>query len=138
MADVCWGHDTGVTEPNVRDFSGNWTGTGTILDAGVADDERVALNEGEYEDSETWNLGIGTATVTLDKYGSGSGPTPDIYYKNGVSQAACDADTWHLYDTNFYCNGWAKVRVHYPGDFLFADTVDFLWQDDGDFKWQDS
>jgi hypothetical protein len=136
--DVCWGHDTGVTEDNVRDFSGNWTGTGTINNPAGGDAESLSLDEGEYEDSEAFNIGPGTAVIELGNYVPSSGPTPDIYYKTGVDQAACLADSWHLYGSNFTCTNWGQVRLQYPGDFLFSDSGGFFWEDDGSFEWEDS
>ena len=63
---VTWGHDTGVVETNVRDFSGNWTGTGTIL--GAADAEIISLTAGEYMESEVVNTGVKTVELDQNHY----------------------------------------------------------------------
>lgn len=46
LDDTVWGHDTGVVETSAEDFSGNWTGTGTI--SGAGDAEFVFLEGGQY------------------------------------------------------------------------------------------
>lgn len=105
---VCWGHDTGVTESNIRNLSGNWTGSGYI--SGVGDAERINFVAAENEESETWNIGAHRIKIQYNKYASGSG-VPTIKYKNGSSQALCEADTWHTYTVPFVCTGWVKVRI---------------------------
>jgi len=107
-ADVCWGHDTSVAETNIRNFTGNWTGTALI--SGSGDAEELHFDIGEYEESETWNIGARRVKITLDKYASGYG-TPTVEYKNGATQVACEADSWHAYTGPFVCSGWIKVRV---------------------------
>lgn len=104
---VSWGHDTGVQEENIRDFTGNWTGTGTIVSSG--DDEAINLDVGEYMESETWNIGSGDVRIRLNVYATGDNAT--IYYKQGDSEANCEADTWHAYSSPFACSGWVKVKV---------------------------
>lgn len=105
---VCWGHDSGVAEANIRDFSGNWSGTASI--AGSGDAEEIQFNSGENEESETWHIGPGRVKITLNKYGSGSG-SPTIYYKQGNSESNCNSDSWHPYTGSFITLGWVKVRV---------------------------
>jgi hypothetical protein len=49
--DSCaWGHDTGVTQDSIRNFSGKWYGTGEVISTG--DGERIELAVGEYLISE--------------------------------------------------------------------------------------
>jgi len=105
---VCWGHDTGVTEANIRDFSINWSGTGYI--AGAGDDEALYLDTGDSEESETWNIGARRIKIEYNKYQAGVG-VPTIQYKNGATQLACEADAWHDYVGSFVCTGWVKVKV---------------------------
>lgn len=105
---ICWGHDTGVEEINIHDFSGKWSGTGYI--AGAGDAEALFLEEGEYMESETWNIGARRIKVQLDKYGSGFGD-PHIKIKDGASQAACEADSWEDYVGPYVSAGWVKVRI---------------------------
>jgi len=105
---ICWGHDTGVEEANIRDFNGNWSGTALV--SGSGDAEELHFDIGEYEESETWNIGAHRVKITIDKYASGYG-TPTVEYKNGATQVACEADSWHAYIGPFVCSGWIKVRV---------------------------
>lgn len=105
---VCWGHSTSVEETVTRVLSGNWTGTGTITGSG--DSEKIYLLPGQYMESETWNLTSMKAIINLDKYGSGSGGIT-VKYKDGNSEANCEADTWHAYSIPFACTGWIKIRI---------------------------
>jgi len=105
---VCWGHDTGVIEANVRNFTGKWAGTGTI--SGAGDSEQIELLSSEYEESETWEIGAGRIKITIDKYGTGSG-TVVVKYKDGNSLANCEADSWHNYTGSYVSSGWVKVRI---------------------------
>ena len=107
---VCWGHDTGVVEDNIRNFNVNWTGTGQIVDAGVADTERILFDSGESEESETWHIGSGRVRLTIDKYDAGFGD-PELKYKQGNSEVNCEADIWHDYTIPFVCSGWIKVKI---------------------------
>lgn len=94
----------------MRDFAGNWTGGGSI--AGSGDDEALTLPIGSAEESETWNLGIGTAEIKINLYKAGSGGTPTVYYKTGADATACESDSWHLYNgSSFVSLGWIKVRL---------------------------
>jgi len=106
---VCWGQDTDVDELNIRDFSGNWTGTGAV--SGSSDSEKLLICVDEYMESETWQLGAGNASITLNKYGSGSG-SPPIQYKTGADASACEADSWHNYSTSFTSLGYVKIRLN--------------------------
>ena len=105
---ICWGHSTGVAEDNTKTFASNWTGTAAIQSSG--DDENVALDSAEYEESETWEIGAGRVQLTIDKYGTGSG-SPITKYKQGSSSANCEADSWHTYTVPFLCGGWIKIRI---------------------------
>ena len=37
--------------------------------------------------------------------------TPVVKYKQGASQALCEADSWHAYTIPFVCGGWVKIRL---------------------------
>ena len=105
---VTWGHDSGVEEENIRNFTGIWSGTGQITGSG--DSEALALDSGEYMESETWNIGSGSVRLRTNLYAAGAG-TPIVKHKEGDSEANCEADTWHTYSSEFSCDGWIKVRV---------------------------
>ena len=63
---VCWGHDTGVVEDNIRDFLNNWSGDAVI--AGIGDNEQLVFDSGEYMESETWYAGAGRVRLLTNKY----------------------------------------------------------------------
>jgi hypothetical protein len=100
-----------VTENYIRDFDGRWTGTAEIVNPGSDDTEKVVMEVGEDLESETWNLGSGQAQITLDKYGTGSGPTPTIEYKTGSTKAICEGQGWTEYTGAFTSDGWVKIRL---------------------------
>jgi len=95
----------------VRDWVGNWTGTGVITGSG--DSETLLIGVGEAEESETWKFGIGIAKIIMDKYPGGiGGDAPIIEYKTGNSEANCEADNWHIFNGHsFNSLGWIKVKV---------------------------
>lgn len=109
---VCWGHDTSVEEDNTRDFTANWTGTGSI--SGSGDSEKISLRGSQYMESETWNTGSMTVVLDVDKYGSGSG-SYTLKYKTGASAVACEAEEWATYSAPFASSGYVKLRVEGPG-----------------------
>lgn len=103
-----WGQSTGVLETNIRTFSGNWTGTGSITGAG--DEEKIALDTGQYMISEVVNTGIDT-TITLLQNEYSSGDTVTLQYRHGATQAACEAASWNDYTIPFESLGYVQVRV---------------------------
>lgn len=103
---VCWGHDTGVTETNVRNFSGNWVGTGAIENTG--DSERLALESGEYMESEIVNTGAVKIELIQGKYQAGN--TTNMYYKTGDSVSSCEAASWVEYTGFFQSSGYIKIK----------------------------
>lgn len=107
---MCWGHDTNVLEDNIRDFAGNWTGTGEITGAGDA--ERVELEDGEYMISETVNTGANTVTLLYNVYAEGD--VIDLDYRTGATQAACESAEWQNYSTPFSSLGFVQARVSAP------------------------
>lgn len=102
-----WGHDTGVTETNVRDFSGIWTGTGAV--SGSGDAEVIQLNATEYMESETVNTGSVTVTLLQNTYASGD--TVTIQYRTGATQAACEAAAYSTYSAPFASDGFVGIKI---------------------------
>lgn len=107
--EVVWGHDTGVLEGTVRDFSGNWTGTGTIINPGVADTEALELNATEYMISEVVDTGAVDVSILYNVYAVGD--AIDLDYRHGANQAACEAAGWNNYVGSFTSLGYVQVRV---------------------------
>ena len=106
--EVCWGHDTGVLEANVRDFSGNWTGTGSIEGAGDA--EIIALNAGENMVSEV----VYTDTIICEVLQNEYDPTGDdvtLEYRHGATEGACEVAGWNAYVVPFASDGYAQIRI---------------------------
>lgn len=107
--EATWGHDSGVIEANVRDFSGNWTGTGTIVGSG--DGERIELNFGQYMEGEVVNTGLYLVELLQNIYDP-SGDDVVMKYRHGLSEAACLAAAWAVYaDPGFYSLGYAQIRL---------------------------
>ena len=65
---TCWGHDTGVTQTNVRDFIENWQGGGSITGTGDAEKITLDLAMGESRVSEIVNTGAVLITLGKDSY----------------------------------------------------------------------
>lgn len=105
---TCWGHVTGVTETNVRTFSGNWTGTGAA--SGTGDSEVLVLDSGEYMESEVVNTGAVTIELLQNEYAAGDSAYA-LKYRTGATQAACEAAEWTAYSTSFASDGFVQVRV---------------------------
>jgi hypothetical protein len=103
-----WGHDTGVTETNVRDFAGNWTGTAIIVGAG--DDEQICLSSGEYMVSELVNSGPYTVTLVQNKY-DGTGDDVTMHYRHGATEADCLDASYLLYTGSFTSLGIVQTRL---------------------------
>jgi len=102
-----WGHDTGVTETNIRDFNGNWTGTGSIENSG--DTERIALESGQYMESEVVITGALTVQLLQNTYASGD--TVTIKYRHGVDETACLAASYQTYSSPFTSDGYVQIRL---------------------------
>ena len=104
---ACWGHSTGVAEDNTRTFTGNWTGTGAIENAG--DSERLALESGEYMESEVVNTGSRHVLLYQNVYNTGDDVT--LKYRTGATQAACEAAGWSVYSGSFLSDGYVQIRL---------------------------
>jgi hypothetical protein len=107
--DVCWGHDTGVLEANIRNFSGNWTGTGQIFNPGVNDIEYVRLQSGEYMISEIWDTGDQIVELLQNEYAIGD--DVDLDYRHGATPGACAVAGWNNYTGKFTSLGYVQVRI---------------------------
>ena len=103
---ACWGHDTTVVEDFTDDLS-NWTGDATVSDSGDA--EIITFTSGQEKISPIWNLGAGTAQITLNKYNSGDAVTTQ--YKTGATAILCEADSWHNFSVSFTSEGYVKIRL---------------------------
>lgn len=101
-----------MLETTVRDFQNNWTGTGTIENAGVADTERLALTAGQNMVSETVYTGATTTSVLTNVYAAGDSVT--VSYRHGASQADCEAADWVPYTVPFVSLGYVQVKVEVP------------------------
>lgn len=108
VGDTTWGHDTGVTETNIRDFSGNWTGTGSIL--GTGDSERLELNAGEYMVSEIVNTGAYTVTLFQNHY-DGTGDNVTLEYRHADSEGDISSASYNTYSGSFTSLGYVQIRV---------------------------
>jgi hypothetical protein len=95
-----------------RPFSGVWTGTGTI--SGTGDSEQITLSSGQYMESEMVDIGAGEEVQLIDgKYDATVGSLI-IKYKDGDTEANCDADTWNTYSATFISDGYVRCRVEAP------------------------
>lgn len=109
MGTVCWGHETGVIETNVRTFADNWTGTGAILN-GNPDAERVELGAGEYMISEPVNTGARYVELDQNHYNP-AGDNVVMSYRTGDSVVNCELDDWHVYSVPFISGGYVEVKI---------------------------
>ena len=107
--EVVWGHDTGVLETVVRNFEGNWTGTGTIENPGTADTERLALNASEYMISELVHSGAIRVKIEYNVYDAGD--TINLDYRHGATPEDCTSAGWNDYTGSFESLGYLQVRV---------------------------
>ncbi len=92
----------------MRDFAGNWTGTGTI--SGINDAEVVCLSTGEYMESEVVNTGVQTVELLQNNYDP-SGADVLLRYRHGNSEANCLAAAWNNYIGTFVSLGYVQIRL---------------------------
>ena len=102
-----------ATETFKRTFTGNWAVNTGISIEGAGAAEIIRMQDcGAETETIPWNLGVVGATIKIDKYQSGSGNAPIVQYKTGATEAACELDTWHVYNgVSFSCLGWVKVKL---------------------------
>ena len=117
---VVYGHHTAVSEDYDEDFNLNWTTNDGWAVSGSGDTETIYTSAGctgtEQTISERWCLGVMTAVIKIDKYLTGSGPTPIIHYKTSATGAGLPGATWTLYDgVSFVSLGWIQLRLTHIG-----------------------
>lgn len=98
-----------MVEDNIRNFAGNWTGTGDIENPGVDDTERLALQATEYMISEI--VDTGAATVELDYNHYAAGDVITLEYRHGATPAACVVAAWNNYINPFVSLGYVQIKV---------------------------
>jgi len=107
--DTAWGHDTDVTQDNIRDFLWNWTGTGEV--SGSGDAEVICLNNpGEYMNSEVVHTGAYTVTLHQNYYNE-TGDDVVLNCRHGATEAACLAASWVGYTGSFTSLGYVQVQL---------------------------
>lgn len=108
---TCWGQETGVTEGNVRTFSGNWTGTGFATGSG--NNEKLLLASSAYMESEVVKTGSNKIIIAINKYASGD--SRSFYCRTGASASACQAAEWGDVSSSgsFASLGYAQIRIGY-------------------------
>ena len=112
---VVWGHHTAVSETYNENFTTNWTTTTwTISGTPGTDGETIESGSGcgQVSIGEDWYLGSMEAVISVDKYQTGSGPAPAIYYITAATQAGLAIGVWTLYNgVSFTSLGWIKLRI---------------------------
>ena len=110
--DSCaWGHDTGVTQDNIRNFTGKWYGTGEVLLTG--DSEKIELAAGEYMISEPVIVAVdSTCTVLKDSYfGGGGDANITLSYRTAATPTALSSASWTAYTVPFTSLGYAQLKA---------------------------
>ena len=108
--EVCWGHDTGVLEANVRDFQNNWAGTGTIENPGGGDVESIKLIPGQYMISEMVDTGTVNVQLLQNEYDI-TGDDVTLEYRHGATPNQCAAAGWNNYAAPFSSAGYVEIRL---------------------------
>lgn len=90
------------------DFSGNWSGTGTIENAGDA--ERIALNSGEFMKSNIVNTGANDVTLLQNNYDP-TGDNVTLQYRTAATAAGIAAAAWNNYTIPFTSSGFVQLRI---------------------------
>ena len=102
-----WGQATDTQEGNVRNFSGNWTGTGFI--SGSGNYEKMYLSSLSYMESEVVNTGANSIDLYQNRYSGGD--TGVLKYRSGSTVVNCQAAEWQVYSGSFASLGYTQVRV---------------------------
>ena len=97
-----------MTETNVRDFTGNWTGTGTI--EGVDDAEKLKLDDTEYMESEVVYTGVRTMQITQNFY-DGTGDDVTITYRHADTEGGVADAVYQDYVAPFDSLGYVQIKV---------------------------
>jgi hypothetical protein len=105
---VCWGHQTGVTENNTREFAYNWSGSGTWQ--GTGDDEVLKLAPTQYMESEAVWIDIGQMVgIRQNKYITGDSGI--LKYRTNLDYMTLIGMSWTDYTVPFVSAGYIQVRV---------------------------
>lgn len=96
-----------MLEDNVRDFAGNWYGSGTI--SGSGDAEQICLEAGEYMISEIVETGDQIIQLLQNNYAAGD--DVNMYYRTGATPEACFSAIWTTYSTPFTSLGYVQVKL---------------------------
>ena len=97
-----------MLEANIRDFNGNWTGTGAV--EGVGDAEVLELHAGENMVSEVVDTGANSVTLLQNEYRP-AGDNVTMEYRHGATEANCEAAGWVAYGAPFDSLGYVQVRM---------------------------
>jgi hypothetical protein len=101
-----------VLEDYTRNFDANWTGTGAIGNAGVADTERLEIEPGENMVSDVWNTGVWTVEIAYNVYAAGD--TVTVKYRTDADPVDILALGWTDYTVPFESLGYVQVRLEAP------------------------
>jgi hypothetical protein len=109
-----WGQQTGTEEDYQNTFENNWTTSGGWYPSGSGDSETLITSAGECEQTSISNphyLGAFEAIIFQDKYNTGVGPDPLVYYKTASTKTGLSSETWTLYNgVSFTSLGWVKLK----------------------------
>ena len=92
----------------MRDFFGNWTGTGSI--GGAGDAEILELETTKYMISEVVNTGTYTVTLLQNEY-DGAGDDVDMDYRHDATEVDCELAAWNNYTVSFESLGYVQIRM---------------------------
>lgn len=110
IGSTVWGHTTGAIEHNIRTFSDNWTGSGSIVNSG--DSEKLILSStGSYMESEIVYTDAIKVDLMQNKYGSGD--TSLLKHRSGSDVASCQEASWQTYSGSFVSDGYVQIRTEY-------------------------
>jgi len=95
-------------EVNVRDFAGNWAGTGAI--AGAGDAEVLELETTENMVSEVVYTDTFQVTLLQNNYDP-TGDDVNMDYRHGATEVACEGAAWNDYTVPFVSLGYVQIRM---------------------------
>jgi len=121
-----WGQQNGTEEDYQNPFTGNWTTSGGWYPSGSGDSETLITSAGECEQTSISNphyLGSFETIIFTDKYNTGTGPLPEIYYKTATTKTGLSSESWTLYNgVSFTSVGWVKLKVIHTCDCALRIT----------------